>query len=150
MWLFNSSCLECFLMVYQLLSHMVFPLTFRKPPSWSILQGPFHPSEVVFLSLWLVGFYKDYVLWCLLCHVPSSYEVWSLYLVIWVGFWGCDLSTATCLSPWIFFPCTTWIHIRLDGFPSLLSWEHISNISTQSDMVIPSYWPSNADTKFGH
>ena len=39
--------------------------------------------------------------------------------------------------------------MRLGGFPSLVSSKHVFNISSQSDMEIRSYWPSNAGTEFG-
>lgn len=73
-------------------------------PSRSLLaslpfQRPFHPSEVGCYITLIDFFSKEYVLWCLSCHVPSSYEDSSLYLVIWLGSWCCDFSNSTFLSP---------------------------------------------------
>ena len=62
-WWLNYPWLEWFLLVYELLSHLVLPLSFEKPPSWSTLQGSFHP-----IGWWLFIHMNCFFSW-VLCYI---------------------------------------------------------------------------------
>ena len=75
-------------MAYQLLSHLVLPLAFRKPPSWSTLQGSFHPIVGWFFLSTFIGLFS-----CGLCFIIliMSFPIllWSFKMIpyLLVGFW---------------------------------------------------------------
>ena len=91
MWWLYSSFLEWFLMVEQLLSHLVLPLTFRKPPSWSTLSRTLPPFGGWFLFTTLIGWFLQG--WCVMVFIMScpillwSFKFIPCHLVGFLGLW---------------------------------------------------------------
>ena len=59
-WGFHSLCLGCFLMLCQVLSHLVSPIAFRKPPRWFTLSRMVAFEHFYLVFLVRVIFYDSY------------------------------------------------------------------------------------------